>query len=238
MSTSCACNVRYSLATVVLFLALAVVASGCADGSRPTPGGPIDITPDAGATAATASPTTNGSPPPTTTGQPTTKPGQVADPRACDGTLSGAAVDEVDVPDGSSCTLLGVDVRGSIRVGSRATLEASQVSVDGNIQARGAAAVTVSATSVEGNIQLERGGTATIRSTSIDGDLQLQEMTGALVADENDIGGNLQAERNTGGLAITNNTIDGNLECERNTPPPTGGVNIVGGSREDQCASL
>lgn len=39
-------------------------------------------------------------------------------------------------------------------------------------------------------------------------------------------------------MKILANRIDGNLQCKENVPPPTGGDNIVQGSKEDQCATL
>jgi hypothetical protein len=59
-----------------------------------------------------------------------------------------------------------------------------------------------------------------------------------MVAKQNQIGGNLQAVQNTGGVTIQTNRINGNLQCKENAPSPTGGGNIVQGSKEDQCASL
>ena len=44
--------------------------------------------------------------------------------------------------------------------------------------------------------------------------------------------------KNTGGVAIGQNTVNGNLQCKENAPAPTGGRNVVQGSKEDQCASL
>jgi uncharacterized protein YodC (DUF2158 family) len=54
------------------------------------------------------------------------------------------------------------------------------------------------------------------------------------------IDADLQAFENSGGPAITfsGNRIDGNLQCKENDPAPGGGGNIVGGNKEDQCASL
>ena len=48
----------------------------------------------------------------------------------------------------------------------------------------------------------------------------------------------MQAFQNTGGVEIRGNRINGNLQCKENSPRPTGGGNVVGGNKEDQCARL
>ena len=75
-------------------------------------------------------------------------------------------------------------------------------------------------------------------SIFIFGDILFDEQDGDLAANRNRIGGNLQAFQNTGGLSINDNRIDGNLQCKKNDPAPTGGGNVVQGSKEDQCEGL
>jgi hypothetical protein len=36
--------------------------------------------------------------------------------------------------------------------------------------------------------------------------------------------------------AIFRNVVNGNLQCKENRPAPTGAANVVGGTKEDQCA--
>jgi hypothetical protein len=48
----------------------------------------------------------------------------------------------------------------------------------------------------------------------------------------------VQIVKNTGSLTILGNTIGGNLQCKENSQTPTGGGNIVGGKKEDQCSGL
>jgi hypothetical protein len=48
----------------------------------------------------------------------------------------------------------------------------------------------------------------------------------------------VQAFSNAGGVRIAYNTIDGNLQCKSNVPRLTGGNNVVGGNKEDQCRNL
>jgi hypothetical protein len=54
----------------------------------------------------------------------------------------------------------------------------------------------------------------------------------------NVVGSDLKANFNDGGVEIRGNDIDGNLQCQGNEPPPTGGDNVVGGNKEDQCENL
>lgn len=162
-----------------------------------------------------------------------------AEEYACSGFLGAATVDNLRVPSSATCTLDKTYVKGTIKVESKATLRAYGVDVIGNVQAENAAQVEVlSGSTVGGSIQIKQGGGAYIDSVAINSDLQFDDNRKNLIASKNIIGGNLQAVKNTGGLSITDNTIDGNLQCKENQPAPTGGGNIVKGSKEDQCANL
>jgi hypothetical protein len=83
-----------------------------------------------------------------------------------------------------------------------------------------------------------QGGSANITTVQVTGDILFDSNNAYLQATSNTVGGNIQAFQNTGGVNIADNTIDGNLQCKENIPPPTGGNNIVHGSKEDQCANL
>ncbi|MGH8574691.1 MAG: hypothetical protein ACREX8_19290, partial [Gammaproteobacteria bacterium] len=58
-----------------------------------------------------------------------------AEERTCKGSLGQVTVDNVRVPAGHTCTMTGTYVKGTVKVESRATLNASGVRVVGNIQA-------------------------------------------------------------------------------------------------------
>ena len=156
----------------------------------------------------------------------------------CNGTIGAVTLDNVMVPDGASCTLRGTRLKGTLKVGTNATLIAQGVRINGNLQAEGSTAVTVSGASlIGGSVQIKQGRSAAITGARITGDLQFDEMRGSLIALQNVVGGNLQAFKNAGGLAIDSNRIAENLQCKENTPPPVGGGNTAG-SKEDQCAAL
>lgn len=163
----------------------------------------------------------------------------LADDYPCTGTVGAITVDNLRVPDNATCTLQGTRVEGNIFVETNANLFANNVRVDGNIQAENAARVDVYTGSfVGGSIQIVQSGSANIYGVVIDSDLYFDDNELFLIAADNTIGGNLQAFQNTGGISITGNTIGGNLQCKENFPPPTGGDNIVEGSKEDQCENL
>jgi hypothetical protein len=157
----------------------------------------------------------------------------------CAGTLGPVMVDNLRVPDNSTCTLSGTRIKGTIEVEEQATLHARGVQVAGNVQAGNARLVSVTdGATVGGSIQIKQGGGATIVRVKVDGDIQLDENSRPLRASGNAVGGSIQVFGNRGGVLIDGNTVDGNLQCKENRPAPTGGGNTVAGNREDQCGGL
>jgi len=162
-----------------------------------------------------------------------------AEERTCTGTIGGATVDNLRVPQGATCTLNGTFVKGTVKVQARATLRAIDVRVVGNVQAENARRVVLRAGSrVGGSVQIVQGGSARVVNNRINGDILFDEQGGYLVANRNVVGGNIQAFQNSGGVEIRRNRIDGNLQCKENQPRPIGGGNIVQGNKEDQCRRL
>jgi hypothetical protein len=162
-----------------------------------------------------------------------------AEERACRGTIGAVTLDNVRVPQGATCTLLGTRVKGTIKVETRATLRAEDVVVIGNVQAENARDVKVlDGSRVGGSVQIVQGGAATVADSRIEGDILYDSNDGALFVLRNRVGGNVQVFQNTGGVAIRRNFIDGNLQCKENVPRPTGGNNTVQGNKEDQCRNL
>lgn len=149
-----------------------------------------------------------------------------ADDRVCRGTIGARTIDDnVVVPRGATCRLLGTRVGGNVEVRAGGTLRAEGVRVDGNIQAQGARRVAVIPNGtrravVEGNIQLSKGGRlgGVITRAVVDGDIQL-------VA-------------NRGRFTVRRNVVDGNLQCSKNQPRPVGGKNRVEGDKQGQCRRL
>lgn len=166
-------------------------------------------------------------------------PGTLAEERACRGTLGAVTVDNLRVPQNTTCTLNGTRVQGNIIVERNATLNARNIRVVGALQAENARSVNVRRDSrINGDVQIKQGGSAVINDTRIGGTLLFDSNSGSLTANQNVISGSLQAFQNSGGVTIANNRIDENLQCKANTPPPTGGNNVVQGNKEDQCRRL
>jgi hypothetical protein len=166
--------------------------------------------------------------------------GAVADRLALASTcqLGATTVENFEVPQDTTCTLTGTIVQGNVIVQRGGTLIAARIRVEGNVQAEGAAKVNVANSTVGGSVQIKQGGSARVVRTSIEGDLQFDAMTAPLDARYNTVGGSVQAFQNSGRLEISRNRIDGNLQCKENSPAPLGTGNIVGGNKEDQCASF
>ncbi len=96
----------------------------------------------------------------------------LADEYICRGTVGARTLDNVRVPDGSTCTLNGTTVKGTVKVETGATLVASEVRVVGNVQAENAAKVVVRDSRVGGSVQVKQGKAADIRRNRVNADIQ------------------------------------------------------------------
>lgn len=150
-----------------------------------------------------------------------------ADDRRCTGTIRAVAIDDnVVVPAGATCTLVGTRIDGNVIVKRNAKLVARGVRVEGNIQAENHRRVEVLPRTVnrkvvrsviDGSIQLKQGGGGEVRRTRTNGDIQLFSNTRG------------------GRFEVFNNIVDGNLQCKSNSPKPVGKGNRVNGNKEGQC---
>jgi hypothetical protein len=145
-----------------------------------------------------------------------------AEERTCRGTLGETTVDNLRVPSGATCTLTGTRVQGTVKVERGATLYASAIRVIGNVQAENARRVNVVRSRIGGSVQI-------VQSSN---DSRLSKLH------RNTIKQDVQYFENRGAISITRNRINGNLQCKANRPRPTGGDNIFGGTKQDQCARL
>ena len=64
-----------------------------------------------------------------------TAPSALAEETECRGSIGARSLDKVRVPSGSSCTLNGTSLKGTLKVEGGATLVANGIRVNGNIQA-------------------------------------------------------------------------------------------------------
>jgi hypothetical protein len=162
-----------------------------------------------------------------------------AEETTCQGTIAAQTLDNVRVPQGAECVLAGTYVQGTVKIEQDATLRARGVRVVGNVQGENARRVNVVRRSrVGGSVQVVQGGAAQVRRSRINGDILYDENNEFLRVRRTRVGGSVQAFQNNGGIEIVDNTINGNLQCKENEPAPTGGGNQVGGTKEDQCATL
>jgi hypothetical protein len=139
--------------------------------------------------------------------------------RSCRGKLGRVTMDNLRVPQRAVCVLNGTRVKGVITVQRDAILIANGVRVVGNVQAENARNVVVRRSSrVGGSIQLDHGARASVLASRVGGDIQVIAYSGRVV--------------------IARNVVNGNLECKENRLAPTGGRNVVGESKLDQCARL
>ena len=164
-----------------------------------------------------------------------------AEERVCRGTIGGATVDNVRVPQGASCTLNGTRVEGTVKVERNAKLFANGIRVKGNVQSEGFRTIFLRENSVVvGSVQLENGldgGSSNVLNSRINGDLQFFSNEARMVARGNTILANFQANQNKGGLVIQNNRIAENLQCQSNNPAPVGSGNTAG-DKEGQCTRV
>lgn len=143
--------------------------------------------------------------------------------------LGPVTVDNVVVPSGSVCTMVGTQVRGSVRVDPGATVQIWLADIRGNVNSFSPFFVDLYSTHVGGSY-LNTGGAADndICGSRIDGNLQLERTrgndrigVGSIVTFcapnfANTIGGNLIAEKVAGTTAtIRGNTVGGTLQVQK-----------------------
>jgi hypothetical protein len=168
-----------------------------------------------------------------------TTPVALAEETSCHGTIGARTVDNLRVPSGTSCTLEGTSVKGTITVEGGATLRAQRVNVIGNIQAENHKYVAVTGGStVGGSIQIDQGGAFKVVNVQIKGSIQVVSNQGSSLLKKNRVNADIQVFSHRDGIRIVSNRVDGNLQCKENSPAPTGSGNIVQGNKEDQCKRL
>jgi subtilisin family serine protease len=136
----------------------------------------------------------------------------------CTGSLGAVIVDNLLVPEGTSCSLNRTRVLGNIKLETGAALSATYINVSGNIEADKAGIISITDSTIRANLKV-------VESNSV-------------ILDVSYIEGNVQLEKNTNMIALLNNMISGNLQCKENNLMPTGQGNTVWGNKEDQCSGL
>ena len=179
----------------------------------------------------------------------------------CLSVITGGTYEQIVVPPGASCTLVGVQVATNVDVKRGASLFAlAGARIGGDLKADQPAIVDLQNTSVVrnvhvdkhlgrvvlnsisvgGSIEIKDGADTTVSNTSTGDRLLLEKNEGELTIEANGVGGDLLAIENRGvpaAMRIANNRVTGKLECKRNTPAPVGGLNTAG-TKIDQCVTL
>ncbi len=142
----------------------------------------------------------------------------------CTSTISGGTYGEIVVPDGATCTLVGVVVGGDVTVGKRSTLiTSSQTEIDGDVTAVGAKSVRLINTDTTGNIVLSyTRGSIVIGSENcavdplVGGNIRLTNNYGTVAVCEMTVGGNLIVRSTHTAAKVFQNVVAGDLVVEYN----------------------
>lgn len=143
----------------------------------------------------------------------------------CEGTLTGANVDSVDVPDGATCILIDSTVGGNIDVGANAYLQTINTRVRGSVDADGSQTVFLDlGTEVNGNLRTDSTVQVFVFGARVSGNIDVRRSTEVVQVCSSQVNGNLRV-RDSGRdilvgdpLAVdcAGNTVGGNAEVQRN----------------------
>lgn len=173
----------------------------------------------------------------------------------CAGVLTGRH-DNIVVPRGAACDLVGADVRGNVRALPDSSLIIDEGTViRGNVEVGSNANTGAFDSTIRGNYKCDRcffedviqsvvGGDVEIvgsqegnfiLSSSIGGNIVVKESTAgetAFLIEDSDVEGNVIFEKNTGDAFISDNRVDGNLQLIENRGEIAVTGNAVGESLE------
>ena len=142
----------------------------------------------------------------------------------CTSTLTGGAYGEITVPDGATCTLVGVVVGGDVTVGTRSTLiTSSQTEIGGDVTGVGTKSVHLINTDVAGNIVLSNTrGSIVIGAANcavdpvVGGDIRLTNNYGTVAVCEMSVGGDLIVRSTHTAARLFHNVVAGDLVVDYN----------------------
>lgn len=175
----------------------------------------------------------------------------------CSGLVGGVSTvthinGNVTVPDGKSCTLSFVNIKGNVRVGRDATLivlaYTEPSAIGGDVEAKNCKSVLLQGNvTVRGNLSINScKGTAWNGfqgpDVVIHGDFECQSNAGPCLAWLGTVGENVHIQSNKSQAAsdVSLVSVGGNLHCRGNSPAPTHlhGPSWVDGRSQDQCAGF
>lgn len=125
---------------------------------------------------------------------------------------------DLTVPANATCELSNVDVTGTVKVETGASLILNNTGVGGNVEGTQFSAITLSGGRIEGNVSLSNGNVVVLENTAVNGNAEF-----TAVSDQ---------------VQLTSNQIGGNLACKDNPAVPAGQDNTVSGQAQDQCQQL
>jgi hypothetical protein len=164
----------------------------------------------------------------------------VADGTSCDGEVYGGYYDEVHVPYGAFCKLVGTTVDGDIELKARASPVAIDIDVDGNVQGEYAKKIVVRDSNVAGNIQAKQTKFMKVAKSFVDGDVQAgyvrtvkvlwSRVYGHIQVDHamlvrlvaNDVGGDIPVDKSLFGYRdsfVNRNEVEGSVGASRLPTP-------------------
>jgi hypothetical protein len=163
-------------------------------------------------------------------------PRKVADLDDCDAVFEKQKFNNVTVPNGSTCTLDRVKVKGNVEVESGGALVATATKVKGNVQVESGGAIDAMKLKVKGNIQTDGASDVRILEAKVRGDVQIRETSGTppglgpnqVCASK--IRSDLQVTKNTAPIELgcgAGNRIGGNLQVQDNQIPGVADTNAI-----------
>ena len=145
----------------------------------------------------------------------------------------------VEVPKGNFCLLLGATVLHNVTANGAIQLGIDNSTIGGNVEAHNVSDNGwVCGSTIGHNVDVSNAGQSGAEPGSwFIGDAswcipQFDPVPG------NYIGGSLRFYDNRSGGFISNNDIEHDLACDKNTPPPTGANNAVDHNATGQCSAL
>lgn len=145
--------------------------------------------------------------------------GEAIDTTQCTGTLTGGTFTGIHVPDGATCSLVGVAVAGDVTVGKDSRLAtSSQTKIGGDVIAVGARSVRLINTDIAGDVDLRNTkGQIVIGSEfcSIDpivgGGIRIADSWGTVAVCLMTVGRSVVIERSHAAVSVRDNIIADNL---------------------------
>lgn len=127
-------------------------------------------------------------------------PVAIADDTPCVGTLSGGPYENVVVPAGATCVLIGAEVRGNVTCDGCRSVGSNGSTIRGNVQIK-------KATGGDGEPNL-------FSDTIVGGTVEEVESNNELDFQDRSRAAELKFEKNTGKLSVETSTITGNIQAQ------------------------